>query len=108
MKPVIFRKSASALVLILLGSCVINMDRNPESILNVWRNSPEDARSMRAELIGNGFEINGVSDRLQVLSNGRGCQFNLFFNEEKRLTSYQRLSSKEVCIYSVKVRLSPQ
>ncbi|MFN4329260.1 MAG: hypothetical protein ACK4FF_10310 [Limnobacter sp.] len=108
MKSMSFHGLSFFLLLFLMASCAINMDHHPDAMLRVWRDSPEDAESMRLELTSNGFKLEKVSNRMQVLYNDRGCKFNLFFNEEKRLTSYQRLSDKEVCVYSVGVKLSPQ
>lgn len=96
------------IVFLFLSSCAINMTHSSESILKVWRDSPESANSMRSELISNGFEIEKSSDRFQVLFNERGCRINLFFDDEKRLTSFERVSGRQPCLYSVKVSLAPQ
>lgn len=84
------------------------MTHSSESILKIWRDSPENAKSMRSELISNSFEIEKNSDRFQVLFNDLGCKINLFFDDEKRLTSFERVSGRQPCLYSVKVSLAPQ
>lgn len=87
----------------VVASCAIDLEFNPESSLKVWKDYPYPLDDVLPMLKRSGFEVTEVSDRLQILTNDRGCEINLYFDESRKLISYERMSKKDVCLYKDRV-----
>ncbi|HLP80408.1 MAG TPA: hypothetical protein VK141_00275 [Nitrosomonas sp.] len=91
-----------------LVSCAVYWDYDPESALKMWKDRPETSRIIRSELTREGYSLNPVSEKIQILSNSKGCEIYLNFNGESKLISYERKSDKNACMSKVRGTLSPQ
>lgn len=88
---------------VLVASCTVDLEFNPESSLKIWKDYPYPLDDVLPMLKRSGFEITEVSDRSQILTNAKGCKINLYYDENKKLISYERISAKDVCLYKDRV-----